>query len=87
MLEIELQIDRFGQAIKKHFDGGAVGRSLTLRDLDVGAKDAALSRIIGTLLRPVDLLALGVDRNSDAPSSLVEPLCVTATGLNERFKL
>jgi len=43
--EIELQIDRFGQAVKTHFDV-RVGRVLNPPELDFGAKDRPFSRII-----------------------------------------
>jgi hypothetical protein len=56
ILAIEFQIDRFRQAIIEKFDVGAVGRGLPLRDIDLRAKDATLSRIVRSFLRPMQRL-------------------------------
>jgi hypothetical protein len=87
MLEIELQIDRLRQAVEKHFDIGAIGRGLTLRNFDIRAEDAAQSGIVGAFLRPVDLFALGVDGDSNTPSGLVAAVCVATACLDERFNV
>src|SRR5205823_4990610 len=67
ILEIELEIDRLGQAVEQHFDVGAIRRALPGRKLDLSAKDAAQSRVIRAFLRPVDLSAAGIDGDADAP--------------------
>ena len=87
ILEIELEIDRLRQVVEEYLDVGAVGGGLTLRDLDARAKDSALVSIVRAFLRPVDLLALGVDRDPNAPPGLVAPIGVAATRLDERFDL
>ena len=58
-----------------------------LRDFDAGAKDSALLAVVGAFLRPVDLLALRVDSDADAPSGLVAPIGVATAGLDERLDL
>ena len=87
ILEIELEIDRLRQAVEEHFDVGAVGGGLTLGDFDARAKDSALVSIVRAFLRPVDLLALGVDGDPNAPPGLVAPIRVAAARLDERFNL
>ena len=87
ILEIELEIDRLRQAVEEDFDVGAVGGGLTLRDFDSRAKDSALVSIVGAFLRPVDLVALGVDGDANAPPGLVAPIRVAAARLDERLNL
>src|SRR5713101_2266967 len=67
ILQIKLEIDRFRQTIEQQFDLGAVSRRLTLRDVDVRTEDAALARVVGSFLRPVNLSTIRIDRDSDAP--------------------
>ena len=84
---IELEIDRLRQVVEEYFDVGAVGGGLTLGDFDAGAKDSALLSIVRAFLRPVDLLALGVDGDPNAPPGLVAPIGVATARLDERFDL
>ena len=74
ILEVQFQVDRLGQTVKKHFNIAAVGGILALRDVDTCAKDLPLFSVVRAFLRPVDLSAFGVHRDSNAPF-----LCV-ATG-------
>src|SRR6266404_9066598 len=67
ILQIELEIDRFRQAIEQEFDVGAGGRGLTFRNIDVRTEDAALARVVRTFLRPVNLSMIRIDRDPDAP--------------------
>ena len=40
---------------------------LAFRDVDLRAKDAAFARIIGSFLRPINLSAVRIDGDPDAP--------------------
>src|SRR6266487_1269854 len=67
ILQIELEIDWFGQTIEQLFDVSAVRSGLTLRDVDLRAEDAAFARIVGTFMRPINLSAVRIDRYPDTP--------------------
>src|SRR5258706_13079969 len=67
IFEIEFQINRLRQAIEEDFNIAAVGRVLTLRDFDVRAADLSYFSVVRTFLRPVDLPALRIDGDPDAP--------------------
>src|SRR6266436_5110516 len=67
ILQIELEIDWFGQTIEQKFDVGAVRSDLILRDVDLLTEDAALTRIIGSFLRPINLSAVRINSDADAP--------------------
>ena len=84
-LEIEFQIDRLRQTVVPHLDIGAVGRGLTLRDFDIRAADAAQARIVRTFLRPVELPALRINGDSDAPSGQVTAIGVASPGFDKGF--
>jgi hypothetical protein len=85
--QIELEVDRLRQAIEQHLDVGAVHGGLALRNLDVGAEDAALLTIVWAFLRPVDFLELRIDGDADAPAILITRMLVAAAGLDQRFDL
>src|SRR3954467_2734918 len=86
ILQIELEIDRFRQTIEQELDVGPVGRGLTLRNIDVRAEDAALARVVGTLLRPINLSAIRIDRDPDAPFRQVGPWTrVAVAGVDQSF--
>src|SRR5215470_364810 len=87
VFQIELEVDWFRQTIEQHLDVGAVRRGLALRDLEVGAEDAALSAVVGTLLRPVEVPPFGIDGDSDAPPILILPFLVAAACLDQRFNV
>ena len=87
VLEIELEIDRLRQAVEEHFDVGAFVGALAPGEIDTGAKDAAELAIVRTFLRPVDLAALGVDGDADAPPGLVAPVGVATARLDQRLDL
>ena len=87
ILAVELEIDRLRQAVEEHLDVGALGGGLTFGDFDAGAEDSALLSIVRALLRPVDLLAFGIDRDPNAPPGLIAPIGVATAGLDERFNL
>src|SRR4051812_29246530 len=87
ILAVELEIDRLRQAVEENLDVGALGGGLTFGDFDAGAEDSALRSIVRALLRPVDLLAFGVDRDPNAPPGLIAPIGVATTRLDERFNL
>ena len=78
MLEIDLDIDRLGKAVEEDFEVAAVGRRLTLRDLDPGAQDASDFGVVSAFLCPLDLLPLVIDRN--APPLLVATVGFTLFG-------
>ena len=84
---VELEIDRLRQAVEENLDVGALGRRFTFGDIDPGAKDSTLLSVVRAFLRPVDLLALGIDSDPDAPSGLVVPIDVATTRLDERLDL
>src|SRR3954463_6788187 len=67
ILQIELEIDWFGQAIEQKFDVGAVRRRLTIRDVDLRTEDATLAGIIGSFLRPINLSAVRINSDADTP--------------------
>ena len=62
MSKIEFQIDRLRQVVEPDFDVAAVCRRLALWNLDIRAEDAAEPSVVRTFLRPVHLLARGIDR-------------------------
>ncbi len=66
-----VEIDRFRQTIEQKFDIRAISRSLAVRDVDLRAKEATLASIVGTFLRPVNLSAVGIDSDPDAPFRLI----------------
>src|SRR5436309_112148 len=67
ILSVELEIDWLRQTIEQKLDVGAGGRGLTFRNIDVRTEDAALARVVGTFLRPVNLSTIRIDRDPDAP--------------------
>src|SRR6476469_8089093 len=67
ILQIELEIDRFRQTIEQHFDIRAISRSLAFRNVDLRTEDAALTRVIGSFLAPINLSTVRIDRDPDAP--------------------
>src|SRR5438309_11947213 len=67
ILQIELEIDRFRQTIEQEFDVGAVRRRLTFRNIDVRSEDAALTRVVWSFLRPINLSAIWINRDPDTP--------------------
>src|SRR5262245_37740484 len=82
---IDLEIDRLRQAVVQHLDVAAGGGGLATRDVDAGAQDAPMFGVIGPLLRPVDLLALVVERDADAPSRGVEAIGLRRARLHQRL--
>src|SRR4029077_10247937 len=87
IFEIELEINRLRQVIEKYLDVRTVGGGLTLGDFDARSKDSALLAIVRTLLRPVDLIALGVDGDPDGPPGLIAPVGLASARLDERLDL
>ena len=87
ILKIELKIDRLRKAIKDDFDVSAIGGRLPLGDFDAGAKDTAQFCIVWPLLRPIDVPALGIDGNSNAPSGLVAAVDLTLARLHQNLGL
>src|SRR5213080_3360797 len=71
ILQIKLEIDRFRQTIEQEFDVSAVRRGLILRDVDLRTEEAALTRIIGSFLRPINLSAIWINGDSNAPFCLI----------------
>ena len=67
IFQIELEIDRFRQTIEQKFDVRPIRRRLAFRDVDLRAKEAALARIIWSFLRPINLSAVRIDGDPDAP--------------------
>src|SRR5436309_8306510 len=67
IFQIEFEIDRFRQTIEQKFDISAVRSGLTLRDVDLCAEDAALTRIIGSFLRPINFPAVRINSDADTP--------------------
>src|SRR5437899_13003072 len=62
ILQIELEIDWFGQTVEQKFDISAVRGGLTLRDVDLRAEDSPFSRIVRSFLCPINLPAIRIDR-------------------------
>jgi hypothetical protein len=85
ILAVELEIDRLRQAVEENLDVGALGGGLTFGDFDAGAKDSTLLSIVRAFLRPVDVLADGIDGDPNAPPGLIAPVRVAAAGLDQRF--
>src|SRR6266487_1674051 len=48
--EVEFEVNRFWQALVEKFDIFAIGGALTLGNLEIGAKDAAIAGIVRALL-------------------------------------
>ena len=64
---IEVQIDRFRKTGIKNLNVRTVLGRPSLRTLDVGPTNSAQTRVVTTLLRPIEFTAVGVYRNADAP--------------------
>src|SRR2546430_3603839 len=71
IFQIEFEIDRFRQTIEQKFDVGAVRRGLTLRDVDLRAEDSPFSRIVRSFLGPINLSAIWINGDSNAPFCLI----------------
>ncbi len=82
---IEFEVDGLRQSVEEHLDVGAVRRAFALRDLDVGAQDAAQAGVVRPLLRPVDLAARPVDGDTDAPSGLVAHVRLAGAAPDQRL--
>src|SRR4051812_32137366 len=67
ILQIELEIDRFRQTIEQEFDVGAVRRRLAFWNVNPRTEDAALTRVVWSLLRPINLSTIRIDRDPYAP--------------------
>src|SRR6266404_3959583 len=67
ILQIELELDWFRQTVEPKFDISAVRSDLTLRDVDPHAEDSPFSRIVRSFLGPINLPAVGIDGDADAP--------------------
>src|SRR5207244_5426694 len=57
----------------QHLDIGAIDRVFALRDFDVRPKEPAQSALLRAFLRPVEVPALGIDRDADTPSRRILP--------------
>src|SRR6202008_2369816 len=55
------------------------------RDLDSRAEDASASGVVRAFLRPVDLVALVVEGDADAPLGQVAAIVIGRSGLHERL--
>src|SRR5690349_4031784 len=62
-----------------------MGGSLALWDVDARPKEPPELTIVRTFLRPVDLPALGIHRDADAPFGRIEAIGVAAARLHERL--
>src|SRR5207237_10893543 len=62
ILQIELEIDWFRQTVEQKFDISAVRSDRTLRDVDLHAEDSPCSRIGGSSLSLLILLATSIER-------------------------
>jgi hypothetical protein len=82
ILKIEFEIDRLRQAVEEYFDVGALVVALTPGEIDASTKDAATLAVVRAFLRPVDLPALGVDGDADAPPGLVAPVDIATASLD-----
>src|SRR5580658_2472234 len=69
VVQIEVKIDRFGKSLKKEFNVPTCGRSLALRNIHASAEDSPLASVVRAFLGPVDVTALRVEGDSDAPLS------------------
>src|SRR5215470_17787267 len=88
ILQVQLQVDRLRQPVKEHFDVAAIGCALTLRDFDARAADLPQSRVVQTFVRPVDMPALGIDRDTDAPFQLIGTgACIPLTRIDQGLEL
>src|SRR5207245_8885227 len=67
ILQIELEIDWFRQTVEQKFDISAVRSDLTLRDVDLHAEDSPFSRIVRSFLGPINLPAVRIDGDANAP--------------------
>ena len=85
IFQIEFEIDRLRQMVEEDLDVRAVGGGLAFGDVEPGAQEEALLSIVGPLLRPVDLLAHGIDGDPYAPPRLVASIGVAAARLDQRF--
>jgi hypothetical protein len=86
VLEIELQVDGFGQPVEENFHVGSIGRGLTDRDFGVRSKEAALSGVVRAFLRPVNLPAIRINRDPDAPlPGVAAGACLTLARVHEGF--
>src|SRR6266568_764448 len=62
-----------------------MGGGLALRDVDARAKEPPELTIVRAFLRPVDLPALGIHRDPDAPFGRITTIGVAVSRLDERL--
>ena len=70
-LGFELEVDWLGEVGQEALDVGSVGDGLVAGYVGAGAEDAALKRLGGALLRPVEELVGRIDGDADGPVGLV----------------
>src|SRR3984957_12278049 len=83
---IEVQIDRLRKIVIKKLNVPAALGRLTLRNLDVGPKNSAQTRVVTTLLRPIELAAFTVHRNAYTPFRRIRSRSrIAEAGIHESF--
>ena len=85
--QVELEVDRLGQALEQHLDVAPIGRGIAGGHVDSSPQDLPQSGITRTLLSPVEVSSGGVDGDSDTPSGLVAAIVVALPGLHERLDI
>ncbi len=73
ILQVELEIDRFGQAVEQQFDIRAISRRRVFWDVNVRAKNAALAGVVRPFLRPINFTAVRINRDTDTPFGQIGP--------------
>ena len=87
VVKVEIQIDRLGQAIEEEFDVSTIRRILSLRRLQVCAKDSALASVVIAFLSPVELSVSSVNRDTYTPVSGVTHVGFAMAGFDERLDI
>jgi len=86
--QIEIEVNRLRQTVVKKFDAFPIFRILAFRDFDTGSENAALAGIVTAFLCPVDVAAVRVESDSDAPLGCIRPgPRIALARIDERFEL
>src|SRR5689334_13013776 len=87
IFQIELQIDRLRQTVEQDRNIPPIRGSLPRGYLDIRAKDATVLTLLRAFLRPVDVLAIGIHRNTHAPVRRIAAVALVASGLHQCLDL
>ena len=87
VFQIEVEIDRFRQALEKNLDIFTRCRALAFRNFQIGPKYSAFARVVIAFLGPVEPPAFNIQGDAYAPSSGITPVGFAVASLHERFDI